>query len=421
MYCLTSIRVHKFTSHIRPGRGSRLCRCWYSCFTSIQLTIHLHQVTKIAFQLHSSPISPYPDLMMCVSTQTRQHLILIQVSGFASHLNPGSISTPSSYEDVRLTSIQFPSHRHPSPKIHASPTSRSCLTLTHALIFASHIHLSDVSSPSRSWKLHLSSIQVQSQTHPGLEMCISIPSRSCTTCITSRLPSIQTTFHLNICPDICIPHPPRSRKLHPNSILVPSHRIQVSWCAPQLNPGPISAPPKCRYLCFTRSASHFQRGSFSPASRSQDSRLSSIQVPSHSHSSLKICIQTPSMFSPSPIYIQVTSHINPGPNICISHPSRWCLLLMCVTHPSRSCLTCIQIPISLSNLHPCTVSPPSRSEVSCLVCIHVTSPLQPTHFHSSHDICITAPPMSYLTPIHVSILAPELHPDHVSPPSRSHD
>ena len=175
MYCLTSIRVHKFTSHLHPGRGSSLCRCWYSCLTSIQLTIHLHQVTKIAFQLHSCPISPYPDLMMCVVTQTRPRLILIQVSRLASRLNPGSISTPSSYGDVRLTSIQFPSHLHPSPKVHASPTSRSCLTLTHAPIFASHIHLSDVSSPSRSWKLHLSSIQVQSQTHPGLIFASHIP------------------------------------------------------------------------------------------------------------------------------------------------------------------------------------------------------------------------------------------------------
>ena len=125
------------------------------------------------------------------------------------------------------------------------------------------------------------------------------------------------------------------------------------------------------------------------------------------------------MFCPSPIYIQVTSHLNPGPNICISHPSRWCLSPMCITHPSRSCLTCIQIPISLSHLHPCTVSLSSRSEVSCLICIHVASHLQPNHFHSSHDICITAPSMSYLTPIRISILAPELHPDHVSPPSKS--
>ena len=180
-------------------------------------------------------------------------------------------------------------------------------------------------------------------------------------------------------------------------------------------------------------------GNIKPWSRSRDLHLTSKEAPSHLRPGCRIRVsaptrchltpfqvwkfasKNPSMFCPSPIYIQVTSHINPSPNICISHPSRWCLSLMCVTHPSRSCLTCIQIPISLSHLHPCTVSLPSRSEVSCLICIHVTSHLQPTHFHSSHDICITAPSMSYLTPIHVSILAPELHPDHVLPPSRSHD
>ena len=348
---------------------------------------------KIVFQLHSSPISPYPDLMMYVSTQTRPRLILIQVSRFASHLNPGSISTLSSYGDVRLTSIQFPSHLHPSPKIHASPTSRSCLT--HAPIFASHIHLSDVSSPSRSWKFHLSSIQIQSQTHPGLEMCISIPSRSCTTCITSLLHTDHVSpQHM-------------SWYLHPAS-------IQVQKITSQLHPSPISPYSGLMMCTSTQSRSHLSPtqmsifvfhlypGNIKPWSMLQD-------------------LLSPPPPPPPPIYIQVTSHINPGPNICISHPSRWCLSLMCVTHPSRSCLTCIQIPISLSHLHPCTVSLPSRSEVSCLICIHVTSHLQPTHFHSSHDICITAPSMSYLTPIHVSILAPELHPDHVSPPFRSHD
>ena len=168
--------------------------------------------------------------MMCVSTQTRPRLILIQVSRFASHLNTGSISTPSNYRDVWLTSIQFPSHLHPSPKIHASPTSRSCLTLTHALIFASHIHLRDVSSPSRSWKFHLSSIQVQSQTHPGLEMCISIPSRSCTTCITSLL----HTDHVSP------KHMPGY--LHPTS-------IQVQKITSQLHPSPIS--PYSGFMMYT--------------------------------------------------------------------------------------------------------------------------------------------------------------------------
>ena len=90
----------------------------------------------------------------------------------------------------------------------------------------------------------------------------------------------------------------------------------------------------------------------------------------------------------------------------IAHPGP----KMCITPPSRSYLTCIKIPISSSHIHPCTVSPPFRSEVLHLICIHVTSHLQPAHVHSSHDVCTTAPSLSYLTPIHVSILAPELHP-----------
>ena len=253
----------------------------------------------------------------------------------------------------------------------------------------------------------------------------------------SRLSSIQTTFHLNTCHGISILHPSRFRKLHPNSILVTSHRIQVSWCAPQLNPGHISAPPRCRYLCFT-----------------------SIQVTSNLDPGHEICIAPPKRFPltciqvagfasqlhPCPISLPYKSenlhlnsihvlslpHLHPGISsqsrskylhltsiqvMSIVHPG----LKMCITHPSRSCLTCIQIPISLSHLHPCTVSLLSRSEVSCLICILVTSHLQPTHFHSSHDICITAPSISYLTPIRVSILAPELHPYHVSPPPKSHD
>ena len=146
----------------------------------------------------------------------------------------------------------------------------------------SHLHPipeNVISAPSRSNLKHIQAWRCASQFHPG-----PVPPAS-------RLSSIQTTFHLNTCPDYCIPHPSRSRKFHPNSILVPFHRIQVSWCAPQLNPGPISAPPRCQTLIqVTRFVSHLQRGSLSPASRSQDSRLSSIQVPSHSHSSLKICI-----------------------------------------------------------------------------------------------------------------------------------
>ena len=591
--------------------------------------------------------------MMCVSTQTKSRLILIQVSRFASHLNPGSISTPSSYGDVRLTSIQFPSHLYPSPKIHASPTSRSCWTLTHAPIFSSHIHLSDVSSPSRSWKFHLSSIQVQCQTHPGLEMCISIPSRSCATCITSLLhtnhvlpqhmswllhpTSIQVqkilsqlhpspvspysglmmctstqsrshlspiqmsifVFHLypgNVNRDsgheICISPPKRfpltciqvegfASQLHPGAMSLPfkSENLHLNsiyvLSLPHLHPGHISSQSRPKYLhvtsiqviiithvrhtsiqvlshlhpnsnilispppmyCLTsiqvRSfvshlhpcdisprayslpfkswylhhssnhvlshtnphldisawtpsrlrltsiprfvshihpsrpsthpiASQFQLGPISTPSRSPDVRLTSIHIPSHLHSVSYSCIpldphrvSPPSrscyfFISPSSrsglISIQVARLAaqlhpcsispHPGLKICILPPSMSCLTpsrsldshfpliqVRLHLHPGKFTLqvlflwcwfyfTCIQISISLFHPHPCTLSPPSRSEVSCLICIHVTS---------SRDIWITTPSMSYLTPIHVLILTPELHPEYVLPPSMSHD
>ena len=187
---------------------------------------------------------------------------------------------------------------------------------------------------------------------------------------------------------------------------------------------------------------HLYPGNVKPWSMSRGLHLTSQDVPSHLHPGRRIRVSAPSRCHLTPIQVwkfasklhlcsvpppstfrshlisiqaQIfASHIHPG------DVYRSCAT-MCTTHPYRSCLTCIQIPISLSHLRPCTVSLPSRSEVSCLICIHVTSHLQPTHFHSSHAICITAPSMSYLTPIRVSILVPELHPDHVSPPSKSHD
>ena len=50
-------------------------------------TIH---VARIVSHLHHSPISPYPGLRLCVSTQSRSILNPIQVSRFVSHLHPGS-------------------------------------------------------------------------------------------------------------------------------------------------------------------------------------------------------------------------------------------------------------------------------------------------------------------------------------------
>ena len=262
-------------------------------------------------------------------------------------------------------------------------------------------------------------------------MCISIPSRSCTTCITSLLHTDHVSpQHM-------------SWYLHPTS-------IQVQKITSQLHPSPISPYSGLMMCTSTQSRSHLSPtqmsifvfhlypGNIKPWSSSRDLHLTSKEVPSHLLPGRRIRVLAPFRCHLTPMQVwKFASKLHlcsvPPPStsrshlisiqaqISASHIHPGGLSLMCVTHPSLSCLTCIQIPISLSHLHPCTVSLPSRSEVSCLICVHVTSHLQPTHFHSSHDICITTPSMSYLTPIHVSILAPELHPDHVSPPSRSHD
>ena len=132
-----------------------------------------------------------------------------------------------------------------------------------------------ISHPSKWRLISIQVLKIASQLHPG---------------------PISNTSR----PDICIPHPSRSRKLHPNSILVPSHHIQVLWCAPQPNPGPISAPPRCRYLCLTS--------------------------------------------------IQVTSNPDPGHEICISPPK-------------RLPLTCVQVAGFASQLQPGAISPPFKSEI----------------------------------------------------------
>ena len=137
--------------------------------------------------------------------------------------------------------------------------------------------------------------------------------------------------------EICISPPKR----------FPLTCIQVAGFASQIYPGPTSLPFKSDNLHLNsihvlflphqviRFTNHLHLSHISSQYRSKCLCLTSIQVMSIAHPGLK----------------------------------------MCVINPSWSCLTCIQIPISLSHFHPCTVSPPSRSEVSCRICIHVTSQL----------------------------------------------
>ena len=131
--CLLSTQALRFTfllclSWILPQSGS-----WYLHLAYIQITSRPFLNWRIVSQLHPSPISPYPRLMMCISTQSRPHLNPIQVPRFVSPLKPGSHIRVSSLSQLTLTSIWL-------------------------LTFASRLHPGNISPPARSTKLHLSSI-----------------------------------------------------------------------------------------------------------------------------------------------------------------------------------------------------------------------------------------------------------------------
>ena len=302
----------------------------------------------------------------------------------------------------------------------------------------SHLHPGPenfISAPSRSNLKHSQAWRCASQFHPG-----PVPPAS-------RLSSIQTTFHLNTCPDICIPHPSRSRKLHPNSILVPSHHIQVSWCAPQLNPGPISAPPRCRYLCFTSIqvtsnpdpgheicislpkrfpltciqvagfASQFHPGAISLPFKSENLHLNSIYVlslphlhPGHTSYQSRpkylhlTSIQVMSIARVRHTSIQVLSHLHPNSNILISPPPMYCL-------------TSIQVRSFVSHLHPCDISPPAYSLPFKSWYLHHSSIHVLSHTNPCFNISAQTPSRSRLISIQVPWLAFHSHPSRPSTPS----
>ena len=199
---------------------------------------------------------------MCISTQSRSHLNPIQVSRFVSHLHLGF-------------------------QIHASSLSHLNLTSNWVLIFASRLHPDNISPPSRSTKLHLSSIQASSQSHTGFKMCVSPPSRSFFNWrIVSQLHPSPISPYLRL--KMCISTQSRSH-LNP---------IQVSRFVSHLHPGsPIHASSLSHLnltsiwvLIFT---SHLHPGNISPPSRSSKLHLSSTQASSQSHTGFKMCVSPP--------------------------------------------------------------------------------------------------------------------------------
>ena len=195
-------------------------------------------------------------------------------------------------------------------------------------------------------------------------MCVSPPSMS-------RLTSIQF-------PTVASPFNPIVSHFHPGHAIFisPSSRsglisIQVARLAAQLHPCSISPHPGLKIFILPPSISCLT------PSRSLDLHFTFIQVRLHLH---------PGKFSLQDLFL-------------------WCRFISPASKFQYPYFTPIHV---LPHFHP---GPR----------FHVSSVSMSRHLHSSRDIWITTPSMSYLTPIHVSILTPELHPDHVSPPSRSHD
>ena len=245
--------------------------------TSIQVTSHLH----------AGPEN-------CISCPSRSNLKPIQVSLCVSYFHSCPASPASMSLVLGGTEMLFWNfdRSDSSPgwgwveiietwrDINVSHPSRSQLISVQVSLYASHLHPGHVSPSCGSRKLHLVSIQVQSETHPGIIMRVLLPFMPCLTCIhvppPPPPPPLHAPFHIHPCPKILqfmlqpghdvgishpfhVSHPSRSRELLLSSILVPPLHIQVSRCVSQPNPGHnalprlnicIPSPPRTRLTQF---------------------------------------------------------------------------------------------------------------------------------------------------------------------------
>ena len=188
---------------ISPPPRSRL--------TSIQIPICVSTYIQVASHLHSGPDD-------CILALSRSHL------------------TPSMSGDMCLTSVHFMSHFQSSHQNCIAASSRSHHTSIQAPGFV--FHLQPVVSRSREF--HFISIQLPSQPHTHLKMCVLPLFRSRLTSLQTRRfvsrlhpgQSIQVVSYLHVGPENCISAPWGSH-------LTPT---EVSNFASHLHPGHISTP-----------------------------------------------------------------------------------------------------------------------------------------------------------------------------------
>ena len=157
-----------------------------SCPTESISKYHYLTYIHVPFQLHAGPLHcislPYrsqlssiqtqPGFNICISSASSSCPTLIKVRRMLYHPHPCTISLSSRSIDSHFTSIpsRLCLNSIQATQISVSHPSRLCLTSIQVSVFTSHLQRGDVLPPSRSRKLHLISAQVQSETHPGLDI-----------------------------------------------------------------------------------------------------------------------------------------------------------------------------------------------------------------------------------------------------------
>ena len=326
---------------------------------------------RIVSQLHPCPISPYPRLKMCISTQSR------------------SLSTPARSRDLCLLSTQAPRFTFPR-----------CLSW--------------ILPQSGTWYLHLTYIQLTSHLHPTqpnyilvpskhylkpiqVSRCVSPPSRSF---LNWRIVSAPPSSHITLS---------TSQDVHLNSIQVPHlNPIQVSRVVFPLHPGSlcqvencISAPSQSHITPSTSSC-------FSTPPRSRD--LCRFRLPDSRFLCLSWILPQSGSRYLHLAYIQETSHLQPGhlprlPPTCILVPSKH--HPKCI-HVSKCVFTSIQV---LCQVNPGPISTPPRSRSSSPDSVFFVSSQSGSMIFTSHispsSSQITSKPITSIQVLSLSsILSP---------------